>query len=160
MNKRKPTRLKEFDYRQNGAYFLTVCSQNRENIFADVGEGSPLPLLTPCGVITEKWILSIPEKYNDVYIDEYVIMPNHFHLLLTLPHNDGRGNPSPTLSAVMGWLKYQITREYNLKYGTVGNKILQRSYYDHIIRDIDDYKQAYTYIKNNPLRWNEDKLKK
>ncbi len=189
LSKRKSTRLRGFDYGKTGAYFLTVCTENRKNILStiSVGEGSPLPIkgsalpiLSPCGEIVDRWIKRIPEKYPNAYVDRYVIMPNHIHILLSIvndneredSHNDtfgrgdplndtfGRGDPSPTttVNAVMGWLKYQATKEINQFQNTVGDKIFQRSFFDRIVRNYDDYHKICKYIYENPARWYYDKL--
>ena len=85
-------------------------------------------------------------------------MPNHIHLLLSVMKDDGRGNPSPTVDTAMGWLKYQITKEINKLRGTPGEKLLQRSFFDHIIRNQDDYYEIYKYIYENPMRWKLDRF--
>ena len=156
---RKPTRLKGFDYGKPYVYFLTICTQNRKHILSTiVGEGSPLPKLSHYGEITEKWIQKIPEKYPNILAKKYVIMPNHIHLLLSITKTDGRGAPSPTVSSVIGWLKYQITKEINQSICTVGTKIFQRSFFDHIIRTDDDYCEIFQYIQHNPQNWYYDQL--
>lgn len=156
---RKPTRLKNFDYSTNGAYFITICTQNRKNILSTiVGEGSPLPKLSRYGEIVDAWIQKMPNKYPEVSIDCYVIMPNHIHLLLFVFKDGGRGDPSPTVDAVMGWLKYNATKEINIMCQTEGEKIFQRSFYDHIIRNDNDYCEIHNYIYENPARWQYDKL--
>lgn len=157
--KRKSPRLKSFDYSTTGAYFITICTQNRKNILSTiVGEGSPLPKLSHYGEIANLWIQKLPEKYHEISVDCYVIMPNHIHLLLSVMKDDGRGDPSPTVDTAMGWLKYQITKEINKLRGTLGEKLLQRSFFDHIIRNQDDYYEIYKYIYENPLRWKLDKF--
>ena len=157
--KRKDPRLKGYDYSKAGAYFLTICTQNRKNILSKiVGEGFPLPQLSPYGEIVEKWIQKISEKYPEASVDSYVIMPNHIHILLSIVKDDGRGNPSPTADTVIGWLKYQSTKEINQLRGSAGEKIFQRSFFDHIVRNRDDYYEIYKYIYENPLRWQYDKL--
>ena len=157
--KRKSPRLKSFDYSTTGAYFITICTQNRKNILSTiVGEGPPLPKLSHYGEIADLWIQKLPEKYHEISVDCYVIMPNHIHLLLSVMKDDGRGNPSPTVDTAMGWLKYQITKEINKLRGTPGEKLLQRSFFDHIIRNQDDYYEIYKYIYENPLRWKLDKF--
>ncbi len=85
-------------------------------------------------------------------------MPNHVHMLLSVIRKDGRGDPSPTVDAIIGWLKYQITKEINQTNKTIGEKIFQRSFYDHIIRNQDDYNEISAYIKENPMRWQHDRL--
>ena len=163
--KRKPTRLKYFDYGMTGVYFITICTHNRKNILSRiVGEGSPLPNetykpdLLKCGKIVDYWIQHIAEKYPEISIDCYVIMPNHIHLLISLFSKDGRGDPSPTVTDVVGWLKYNITKEINKIYNKSGVRVFQRSFYDHIVRNRDDYHEIYKYIHENPIRWYFDKL--
>lgn len=157
--KRKTTRLREYDYGEAGAYFLTLCTENRKNILSKiVGAGSSRPQLLLNGAVVEKWIKRIPQKYNGVFVDNYVIMPNHIHLLLSIVKSDGRENPSPTISQVVGWLKYQVTKEIDESSTLKGKKIFQRSFFDHIIRGYKDYKETYDYIEENPIKWELDKL--
>ena len=108
-----------------------------------------------------KYILSVNEKYPLVKIDKYIIMPNHIHIIMSInndgkENNDGRGNPSPTISNVVGWLKYNATKHINKKNNATGDKIFQRSFHDHIIRAEKDYLKIWNYIDTNPQKWNED----
>ena len=151
-SQRKPNRLNEYDYSQNGAYFVTICTQDRNKILSSiVGDGSPVP--NPCGRIAEKMIAQIPVKYPSVSVDQYVIMPDHIHLLLRFNLDLGTGNPSPTLGTVIGWYKYQVTKLVNERMNTQGEKFFQRSYYDHMIRSQQDYDEIWQYIENNPQKW-------
>lgn len=157
--KRKALRLMSYDYGNAGAYFITICVQQRKNILSSiVGEGSPLPKLSCYGEIVDLLIKTIPEKYEEITVDCYVIMPNHIHLLLSVKNDDGRRNASPTVSAALGWLKYQATKEINKARGKEGERVFQRSFYDHVIRNSEDYYEACKYISENPLRWQHDKL--
>ena len=124
-------------------------------------------MLSPYGEIVDRWIQRIPEKYPEAAVDCYVIMPNHIHILLSIVKVDGRGNPSPTdgmkdsipsADMVIGWLKYQATKEINKLRSSAGDKIFQRSFFDHIIRDREDYEEHLRYIYENPLRWLHDEL--
>lgn len=153
---RKTTRLKNYDYSSAGAYFITICSYKKECIFSHiVGEGFPLPQLYKNGKIVDNCILNISKKYPCVKVDKYIIMPNHIHIIL-INENDGRGNPSPTITSVIGWLKYTATKNINQASGNIGKKIFQRSFHDHIIRDEKDYLKIWNYIDTNPSKWNED----
>ncbi|MBP3337192.1 MAG: hypothetical protein J6L59_02150 [Clostridia bacterium] len=91
--KRKPTRLKGYDYSQNGAYFITVCTHNKGHILSKiVGEGLcalPKNTLTPIGTEVEKAIQYINENYIGVKVDKYVIMPNHIHLIIITDKSGG-----------------------------------------------------------------------
>ena len=149
--KRKPTRLKGYDYSQNGAYFVTICTHNREYILSDiVGEGLcalPKNITTPIGKEIEKSIQYINDNYIGVTIDKYVIMPNHIHLIVIL--NDAGGHGNPPLQNVIGQLKSYTTNKF-------GGCLWQRSYHDHIIRDEKDYQKIWEYIDTNVVRWEND----
>lgn len=95
--------------------------------------------------------MHIPGKYPGVYVDNYVIMPDHIHMLLRI--DCGTGNPSPTLGNVIGWYKYQVTKEYNRCANAECTRLFQRSYYDHVIRNQRDYDEIWAYIENNPRKW-------
>ena len=146
---RKHNRLENYDYSQNGAYFVTICTQDRKPVLSTiVGDGFPVP--KPIGKISEEYIRWIAEKYPNVTVDRYVIMPDHIHILLRI---DGTGNPSPTIGNVVGWYKYQVTKQANLLLNKPGEKLFQRSYYDHVIRNQQDYDEIWQYIENNPRKW-------
>ena len=156
--KRKPNRLNGFDYGAGHSYFITICTQNREKILSHiVGEGSTLPILTKQGEIIKNLIECIPLKYSSFSVDYYVIMPNHIHLLTTV-FDDGRADPSPTITSFIGWLKYQATKEIYKITGNNQKKIFQRSFYDHVIRNRDDYEQISKYIYENPINWESDEF--
>ena len=151
--RRKLNRLADYDYSQNGAYFVTVCTRNRQKLLSDiVGDGFPVP--TPIGLIAEEYIHKIPEKYPAVFVDRYVVMPDHIHILLRIDTNpSGTGDPAPTIGNVIGWYKYQVTKQTNMQMNMSGVKLFQRSYYDHVIRNQQDYDEAWVYIENNPRKW-------
>jgi len=149
---RKSNRISEYDYSQNGAYFVTICTRDRRKILSNiVGDGFPVP--KPYGIVAEEMIRQIGEKYPAVSIDRYIIMPDHIHILLKIDRDLGTGNPSPTLGSVVGWYKYQVTKRVNLLAGTQGERIFQRSFYDHVIRNQQDYDEIWKYIDNNPAKW-------
>ena len=146
---RKLNRLEDYDYSQNVAYFVTICTQDRKPVLGTiVGDGFPVP--NQIGEIAEEYIRRISEKYSEVTVDRYVIMPDHIHILLRI---DGTGNPSPTMGNVVGWYKYQVTKQVNLLRNMPGEKLFQRSYYDHVIRNQQDYDEIWQYIENKPRKW-------
>ena len=152
IRQRKQNRIAEYDYSTNGAYFVTICTYQRQRILSSiVGDGKPVP--KPIGLIAESYIHQIPIKYPSIFVDNYVIMPDHIHILLRIDSLAGTGNPSPTLGTVIGWYKYQLTKQVNLQCGTQGQRLLQRSYYDHVIRNQQDYDEIWQYIENNPKSW-------
>ncbi|MBR6609045.1 MAG: transposase [Oscillospiraceae bacterium] len=152
--RRKQLRLNNYDYSNNGAYFITVCTQGRRNILSRiiVGEGfHPLPIveLTKIGIEIENTINFINDNYRNVFIEKYVIMPNHIHLILHLGYENLGGHGNPPLQKIVGQLKSFTTKKYE--------KLLwQRSYYDHIIRNDMEYAEIWSYIDSNPSKWLED----
>ena len=152
--KRKHPRLKNYDYAKTGAYFVTFCTKDRKNILSTVGRGAlapPLVTLTPCGKIVDELIQKIPLVYSRTFLEHYVIMPNHVHLLLRLERgHGGAGAPRPTVSAIVGGIKSLSTRK-------IGTTIWQPSFYDHVIRDDNDFLRIWTYINTNPAKWAEDR---
>lgn len=169
---RKNNRLEYFDYSSEGAYFITICTQNKACILShivnefddidgiNVGDGFPVPQLTQTGYIVQSFIEQINMKYPSVFVDKYVIMPNHIHLLIYLADTNGSGTEnqtqSPTIGNIIGWLKYSVTKQVNMDSGTEKAKIFQRSYHDHIIRNEKSYKMIAEYIEKNPLVWESD----
>ena len=154
--KRKQLRLKDYDYSSNGCYFITICTKDRKPMFWAVGAGSPRPRLSEVGKIVKLWILKINEKYPEINLEKFVIMPNHLHLLLMIDRAHGRGDPAPTIKSAIGWLKYHITVDINRISNTPGKQIFQRSFHDHIIRDDNDYAVRWEYIDDNINRWLDD----
>lgn len=156
--KRKPTHMKSFDYSENHRYFITICSDGKRKMFSDisVGEGLAPPVihLSAIGKIIEEQLLALSTRYPEIEIENHVIMPNHLHMILRL-ENTGGASPSPTTHDIICTLKSLVTRSCR-QIGYRGN-IWQRSYYEHIIRNEDDYKNTWIYIDNNPARWSEDK---
>lgn len=153
---RKPNRLPKYDYSTTNAYFITICTQNRKNIFwhpvgAATRRPSDFPLST-LGKIVETAILEIPNRYSMITVDQYTIMPNHIHLLLQIHTDDsGRRVAAPTISTVINQLKGAASRQ-------AGFPIWQKGFYDHVIRSDSDYLEVWNYIYGNPLKWESDSL--
>lgn len=156
--KRKPTRLEEYDYSTPGAYFITICVKDRKELLSKiVGNGVldvPKNILTKHGEIADKYINQMNEFYDSIFVDKYVIMPNHIHLILslTIPENGTSGTPSPTNSVVSKFIS-TFKRFCNKEFG---ENIWQRSFHDHIIRGEEDYKKIWEYIDTNVFRWEND----
>lgn len=162
--RRKRLRLPEYDYSQNGAYFITICTQNRAKLFGSVRADS----------ISARMISDIFEKtiseYNDVDCPIYVVMPNHFHAIIVIQkdyYQKGFARAdmesAPTLSEIVQSFKRRSTIEYIklVKHGLAepfDKKIWQRSYHDHIIRNEKDFQMIWKYIDENPLNWENDCL--
>ncbi len=157
---RKRNRLMDYDYSSTGAYFITICTKDRKNIFWDkeqpdfVGEDIILPSnsirLSPCGKIAEEAIKNIPKYYSHIELLQYVVMPNHIHIILFIPYDSWRMISSPTsILTAVGQMKRYVSKK-------VGTAIWQRSFHDHIIRGINDYEKISRYIYENPVKWKDD----
>ena len=154
--KRKQNRLTEYDYSTPNAYFITVCTQDRKNLFwTDVGAAISRQenvSLTDLGIVVKRSIDEIPEHYPAITVDNYVIMPNHIHLLLQINADiDGRPMAAPTISTVVNQMKGVISKR-------AGFSVWQKGFYDHVIRNDNDYRDIWKYIEGNPGKWTEDKL--
>jgi len=179
---RHSIRLQGYDYAQQGAYFVTIVTHNRECLFDDK------VLLR---VIETYWQM-IPKHFPNVILDEWVVMPNHIHggiviaddacrgeaflrdsssdnLIankkgdLSLKHTSGNASPLPprgalpnSLGAVIGNFKSMTTRRINVIRHTQGASVWQRNYYEHIIRDEKELDRIREYIINNPANWDMD----
>jgi len=148
---RKRIRLEDFDYSTEGAYFITVCTANRENLFwsavgADIIRPENVPL-SSIGNIAERGICQIHMHYKSAVVDKYCIMPDHIHMILRITdHADGRIASAPTVSTVVGSMKRWVSRQ-------VGKPIWQKSFYEHGIRNQRDYNEIWEYIENNPKKY-------
>lgn len=173
--KRKRIRLKDYDYSQNGLYFVTICTKYHSQILwkpqIDVGAtcGRPLSeyrmpfeyqsdftksVLTECGIIIDNEINNIQNCYdNCVFVDSYVIMPNHIHIIIELKNADvcknGRSKTAPTISRVIQQFKGAVTKK-------AGFHMWQKSFYDRIIRNKKEYLAILKYMYENPLKWEND----
>ena len=158
--KRKPIRIKDYDYSTPGAYFITVCTANREKLFWSDRRGelcSPANVpLSDIGMIVDNEIKKLNSVYDAVRVDKYCIMPDHIHFILSIDTDENvrtcRGelrSPAcaPTISRVIKQFKGSITKQ-------VGRPIWQKSFYDHGIRNQQDYDEIWAYIENNPLKYN------
>ena len=143
MPNRKPNRIEGYDYSQNGAYFVTVCTQDRKRILSDIVGDDAHIVPKPYGQVVERYIRNAPE------IEKYVIMPDHIHMIIRLD-NGSMWASTPTrtnrVSSIVRSIKTLTTKE-------IGMSIFQRSYYDHVIRNQQDYNEIWEYIENNPRKW-------
>ena len=138
--KRKQIRIPQFDYSSNNYYYVTICTSSKAHLF---GMGNKL---TPHGKIAEKYLLKIPEIF---------IMPNHIHAILVFERSEAaRMYACPTLGTVIGNYKAAVTREIHSY--LPGFTVWQKRYYDHVIRNAHDYENIWTYIDDNPFKWEAD----
>ena len=155
---RKHSRLKQYDYSTPGAYFITICTQNRRCLLSHiVGRGlAPAEIqYTAYGEIAKIQLLLLEERYANLKIDQYVIMPNHIHAILILNETAGASS-RPTITDIVCAYKSLTTRECKKAYPI--EKLFQTSFYEHVIRGQEDYDEIAQYIANNPKQWELDKL--
>lgn len=177
---RKNNRLKNYNYSNNGWYFVTICSKDRKNIFGTyhtiVGTGlAPVryapsrdnaPVrnknngkLSKIGKIIDKTWNDIPNQYDNIELDEYIIMPNHIHGILIVNYWEG-ASPSPTISNIIGSFKSKCSVEWlnyikQINLNTSG-RIWQRSFHDHVIRNEHSLCAVRKYMSENPENWGQD----
>lgn len=123
-----------------------------------VGDGVldvPKTVLTEYGKIADNQIKTMSSFYEDIAIDKYVIMPNHIHLLISITGSGTGSSGTPTpMNEIIARFISTFKRFCNKQ---IGEKVWQRSYYDHMIRDDKDYRTRWQYIVENPIRWLNDK---
>jgi len=182
---RRSIRLTGYDYSQCGYYFITVCTQGRRCLFGEIEKGRII--LNDAGKMIGRWWNELKNKYANIEIDEYVIMPNHCHGIINIVGTVGadlgvchdnildeqikKGEGEHTDSPLQGrpiykmvqWFKTMTTNEYirNVKqnhWEPFEGKLWQRNYYEQIVRDEISLRRIREYIINNPYQWQKDKL--
>jgi putative transposase len=162
-HRRHSLRLQGYDYTQEGAYFVTVCMRNRACLFGDISDGKMI--LNDAVRPAEKCWKDIPAHFPDIELDEFVIMPNHVHGILSITaavgakkfsplHSQQMHGPSKTIGSVIRGFKVGVTKW--MRHNTPVYNVWQRNYYEHVIRNEDDLNRIRQYIMENPSRWAED----
>jgi REP element-mobilizing transposase RayT len=163
---RKSIRLKGYDYAQQGAYYVTICANERKCVFGDVINGEMV--FNEAGKMVEFTWLDLPEHNNNIELDEFIVMPNHVHGIIVIV---GAGSkpaliqeragyePAPTehgLSEIIRQFKTFSAKRINQKNDTTGTRLWQRNFYEHVIRTDSDLARIRDYIEHNPAQWEED----
>ena len=141
---RKKIRLNNYDYSQENIYFITICVKDRVELLGKIDKANNIKL-TKEGNIVKKEIHKLEEIYKNIIIDEYIVMPNHLHILLIIKYKNGK-----SISRIIKHLKTNISRE-------ITYSIWQKSFYEHIVRNRREYIKIKEYIKNNVINWSKDK---
>ena len=166
--RRKGVRLEHYDYSQDGAYFVTVCTHNSVNLFGNINlecRGTACCALNKCGMVVERCWLDIPNHFAHVVLDEYIIMPNHMHGIVVIqapdtacrvPTYEKYGKPvHGSLSTVIRSFKSAVTKQIH-ELSTDADNIWQRSFHERIIRHENELNRIRNYIVTNPLNWQTD----
>lgn len=172
MKNRQSIRLRNYDYAANGAYFVTICTHNRECSLGEIVNGEMV--VNELGRLVSTTWMDLPNHNDNIQLDEFVIMPNHIHGIIIIV---GAGSkpaqnrqiifraglePAPTtnanikLSEIVRQLKTFSARRINQLRNTPRVPVWQRNYYEHIIRNKKSLNQIRDYIQNNPLQWQWD----
>ena len=182
--RRNSLRLSGYDYSQPGAYFVTMVTHQRENLFGDVADGEMQ--LNEYGKIVQTVWNNLPNHYPHIELGAFILMPNHAHGIIIINESVEIGHakighvrvghvrvghvgvglrPTPTpprskqhgLSEIMRAFKSFSSRHIHETDESSPEKIWQRGFYDHIIRNKDEWSRIHLYIENNPSNWQEDR---
>ena len=186
--KRKHPRLENYDYSSAGAYFVTICTQNRRCVLSRIVGRGLAPAITSgieytlFGKIAEEQLLLLEKRYPCLTVEQYSIMPNHIHAILILANEAAGASPRPTIMDIVCAHKSLTTRENEAagasprptimdivcaykslttrecKKNGFDGKLFQTSFYEHIIRGQEDYDEIAKYIYENPMQWYCDEL--
>jgi len=172
------SRLRKYDYRQNGAYFITICTYARICFFGELnGENI---CLNKYGNIVNKCWQEIPQHFHEFIPAPFIIMPNHVHGIVVISKRTLSTNPavetrhavsrasnhiceafqkpvSHSVPTIIRSFKSAVTRHLNALNENLPMSVWQRNYYEHIIRNDEELNRAIEYIKFNPIKWGMDK---
>ncbi len=175
---RRSIRLKDYDYSQSGAYFVTIVTYERMPLFGEVVDGTAS--LNQLGEIAILCWESLPMHFSNIRTDAFVVMPNHVHgivVFLDSPERRAdvgarhavpvqRNDPSPrrafgkptknSLPTLVGSFKAAVTKQVNELRRTPGMPVWQRNYYEHVVRGEDELERIRQYIRMNSSRWASD----
>ena len=168
---RRSIRLQGYDYSQNGAYFVTVCTQNKECLFGEI-VGVKMAMNDAGAIAYDEWVKT-SEMRENIKLDEFVVMPNHIHGIIIIhnvvdcsrgtmhraPTVERFGNPtSNSVPTIIRGFKSAVTKQINVIRNMPGIPVWQRNYFEHIIRDEESLWKIREYIVNNPTNWQQDEM--
>jgi putative transposase len=162
---RKVLRLRDYDYSQNGAYFITICTHRRQFLFGRFEDGKLI--VNEFGKIVETCWSELPSHYNDIQLDTFIVMSNHVHGIVVFDSEARAGlRPAPTaqgngsdckidksLFGIVRSFKAFSSRKINQARNLPGAAVWQRGYYEHVIRNESDLEETRYYINSNPEKW-------
>ena len=150
---RRSIRLEGYDYSRSGAYFITICTHNRESMFGEIVDGEMF--LSELGHIARSYWYHLENQHPNLEIDESIVMPNHLHGIIVLLESTSK--QQKPLSEIIRGFKTFSARQINRARKQQGISVWQRDYYEHIIRDEIELDRTRVYIINNPQNWQIDK---
>jgi REP element-mobilizing transposase RayT len=181
---RRSIRIQGYDYSKPGLYFITICTEKKNCIFGTIIDKKSI--LNDLGSIAKKFWVEIPNHFPNVLLHQFIVMPNHIHGIIELksgvvgaPNVVGAQNFVPlqqqqqiiipkrnefqkiiphSIGAIVRGYKTGVTKWYRQQSNSGYDRLWQRNYYEHIIRDEKSYHIISKYIVNNPLHWKSDQL--
>ena len=140
--KRKSPRLAGYDYSTVNYYFITICTCDKIKLFGEPEK------LNEFGKIAADTFLQIPQHFDCIEIDKFVIMPNHVHAIVIIHES------TTTLTTVIGQYKAYVSKKIHEIKSDL--PVWQRSFHDHVIRNQHSYEKIWNYIDTNPMKWQDD----
>jgi REP element-mobilizing transposase RayT len=173
-NRRRSIRLQGYDYSQSGAYFVTICTRDRACLFGEIVDGK-MELNEYGNIVEEEWTKT-GQIRDEIEMDAWVVMPNHFHGIVVITderrggmtHGRGTARRAPTaerfgqpvtgsLPTIVRAFKSAVTKRINESRRTPGAKLWQRNYWEHIVRNDHELHRIREYIADNPREWDMDR---
>ncbi len=174
---RRSIRLRDYDYSTAGAYFVTICTFERECLLGDVVNGE-MRLNGMGQIVQDEW-LRTAEMRNNIVLDEFIVMPNHFHGIIHIrdtvgahcmrpDHNERtdvnrahvgaplRRRKSGSIGSIVAGFKSAVTKRINQLRDNLNAPVWQRNYYERVIRDDHELQTVQQYVVDNPVKWQED----
>ena len=164
---RRSIRLRQYNYAQEGAYFVTICTHKRQCLLGTIADG--VAQLNECGeIVRDEWLRTGTARFN-VSMDTFLVMPNHLHGIIFVTGQDiRRGDPAGrpytrphgpnpgSVGAMVGQFKSIAAKRINALRHTPGARVWQRNYYEHVVRNEGDLNEIRQYVLNNPAQWDLD----
>lgn len=166
IHRRRSIRLKEYNYSEEGGYYVTICTHNKECMFGKIANGE-MRLNDLGKIVREEWLKTATMRQN-VKLEEFVVMPNHLHGVIILrsdsrgtlqraPTTERFGKPtSNSIPTIVRLFKSATTKRINQLRNTPKMPVWQRNYWEHVIRDGNDLTRVNKYIHNNIVQWQYD----
>jgi putative transposase len=164
---RRSIRLPEYDYTEPGAYYITICTYQKQCWFGDVVNGEMG--YNQLGYIVYSFWQKLPRRFQHIQLDEFVVMPNHLHgiLIITDIGKKAQGNNKSikeqfgkpiagSIPTVIRSFKSSVTKRINLMRSNKIPPIWQNNYYESIVRLESGLDGVREYIINNPYQWDID----
>ncbi len=161
--RRKNLRLRGYNYSLPGVYFITICTAKRKCLFGNI-RGGEMVRNGAGDAIAEIWE-RLPQRFPNISLDAFVVMPNHMHGVLVFNNpatkqNRGAASSAPTNSVALGRVvrafKSETAIHVNAILKTSGRPVWQRNYFEHIVRAGKDLDEIRRYIHDNPSKWDSD----